>query len=123
MEKICARLIRIAKASMGLIEIFIFNSLILMFTTKPTSKLWNTGKLQEALLVELKKKGRKRNGKIKLDYGATDREFSGIRNFKRSFKLQSVLLNLNKVTYIETYLPQKRNSERQKKNFCRIFSC
>lgn len=59
MEKICARLIRIAKASMGLIEIFIFNSLILMFTTKPTSKLWNTGKLQEASLVELKKKGRK----------------------------------------------------------------
>lgn len=59
MEKICARLIRIAKASMGLIEIFIFNSLILMFTTKPTSKFWNTGKLQEALLVELKKKGRK----------------------------------------------------------------
>lgn len=59
MEKICARLIRIAKASMGLIGIFIFNSLILMFTTKPTSKLWNTGKLQEALLVELKKKGRK----------------------------------------------------------------
>lgn len=59
MEKICARLIRIAKASMGLIEISIFNSLILMFTTKPTSKLWNTGKLQEALLVELKKKGRK----------------------------------------------------------------
>lgn len=45
MEKICARLIRIAKASMGLIEIFIFNSLILMFTTKPTSKLWNAGKL------------------------------------------------------------------------------